>query len=70
MLPSNVAQESRPPLQGDMDIPSACTYSPMVKPPQMANSPAWSFGAKCHTDRGNYLLSLPSLYFVPPSTFS
>lgn len=51
VLPSNVAQESRPPLQGDMDIPSACTYSPMVKPPQMANSPAWSFGAKCHTDR-------------------
>lgn len=71
VLPTNVPQESRPPLQGDMDVPNACAYSPMAKSSQMANSPVWSFGQKCHTDRaGLDRKNLSKNWFHNPSVWT
>ncbi|XP_074655373.1 protein STPG3-like [Tubulanus polymorphus] len=46
------AINSRPPLRIDMEGPTPWSYTPISKPLQEKNAPAYSFGRKCHPEKG------------------
>lgn len=47
----NEAMDARPPLRIDMEGPGPTQYSPRNRPLNETNSPAWTFGSKCFTEK-------------------